>query len=70
MAIKTFIDPTRCIGAAHARQAAANATRTRREHGHGDFVDRGMSVATQPTVCMHCEDPVAPCARCARRKRS
>ena len=28
-----------------------------------DFVDRGLSVATQPTVCMHCEDPVAPCAQ-------
>jgi Fe-S-cluster-containing dehydrogenase component len=28
-----------------------------------DFVDRGASVATQPTVCMHCEDPVAPCAQ-------
>jgi Fe-S-cluster-containing dehydrogenase component len=28
-----------------------------------DFVDRGISVATQPTVCMHCEDPVAPCAQ-------
>jgi Fe-S-cluster-containing dehydrogenase component len=28
-----------------------------------DFIDRGASVATQPTVCMHCEDPVAPCAQ-------
>jgi Fe-S-cluster-containing dehydrogenase component len=28
-----------------------------------DFVERGFSVATQPTVCMHCEDPVAPCAQ-------
>jgi Fe-S-cluster-containing dehydrogenase component len=28
-----------------------------------DFVDRGMSVATQPTLCMHCQDPVAPCAQ-------
>src|SRR5947209_17696509 len=28
-----------------------------------DFVNRGMSVATQPTVCMHCEDPLAPCAQ-------
>jgi Fe-S-cluster-containing dehydrogenase component len=28
-----------------------------------DFIDRGLSVATQPTVCMHCEDPVAPCAQ-------
>jgi len=28
-----------------------------------DFIDRGMSVATQPTICMHCQDPVAPCAQ-------
>ena len=28
-----------------------------------DFIDRGWSVATQPTVCMHCEDPIAPCAQ-------
>jgi Fe-S-cluster-containing dehydrogenase component len=28
-----------------------------------DFVDRAASVATQPTVCMHCEDPIAPCAQ-------
>jgi Fe-S-cluster-containing dehydrogenase component len=28
-----------------------------------DFVDRGWSVATQPTVCMHCQDPLAPCAQ-------
>jgi len=27
-----------------------------------DFIDRGYSVATQPTLCMHCQDPVAPCA--------
>ncbi|HET7093508.1 MAG TPA: 4Fe-4S dicluster domain-containing protein, partial [Thermomicrobiales bacterium] len=28
-----------------------------------DFIDREMSVATQPTVCMHCQDPIAPCAQ-------
>jgi Fe-S-cluster-containing dehydrogenase component len=28
-----------------------------------DFIDRSMSVATQPTLCMHCQDPVAPCAQ-------
>ena len=28
-----------------------------------DFIDRSYSVATQPTLCMHCEDPVAPCAQ-------
>lgn len=28
-----------------------------------DFIDRGNSVATSPTLCMHCEDPLAPCAQ-------
>jgi Fe-S-cluster-containing dehydrogenase component len=28
-----------------------------------DFIDRELSVATQPTICMHCEDPLAPCAQ-------
>jgi Fe-S-cluster-containing dehydrogenase component len=28
-----------------------------------DFIDRGDSVATSPTLCMHCEDPLAPCAQ-------
>ena len=28
-----------------------------------DYVEQGATAASQPTVCMHCEDPVAPCAR-------
>ena len=28
-----------------------------------DFINRAHSVATQPTLCMHCADPVAPCAQ-------
>jgi Fe-S-cluster-containing dehydrogenase component len=28
-----------------------------------DFIALGTSVATQPTLCMHCTDPVAPCAQ-------
>lgn len=28
-----------------------------------DFINRSHSVATQPTLCMHCADPVAPCAQ-------
>jgi Fe-S-cluster-containing dehydrogenase component len=27
-----------------------------------DYIDQGETVASMPTVCMHCEDPVAPCA--------
>ena len=29
---------------------------------HLDYIDAGRSAAAMPTVCMHCEDPVAPCA--------
>src|SRR3546814_18173295 len=28
-----------------------------------DFLDRGSSTEALPTVCMHCVDPVAPCAQ-------
>jgi Fe-S-cluster-containing dehydrogenase component len=30
---------------------------------HLDYPDEGHSVASLPTLCMHCEDPVAPCAQ-------
>lgn len=29
---------------------------------HLDYIEAGQSVASMPTVCMHCEDPIAPCA--------
>lgn len=28
-----------------------------------DYIDRSSTVATQPTLCFHCQDPVAPCAQ-------
>jgi Fe-S-cluster-containing dehydrogenase component len=28
-----------------------------------DYVDRGATIASSPTLCMHCEDPLAPCAQ-------
>jgi len=28
-----------------------------------DFVERHNTVASSPTLCMHCEDPLAPCAQ-------
>jgi Fe-S-cluster-containing dehydrogenase component len=59
-----FIDPGRCIGC----QACVAACRECDSHRgksmmNLDFVDRGASTAAQPTVCMHCADPVAPCAQ-------
>jgi Fe-S-cluster-containing dehydrogenase component len=65
MAIQTlFIDPSRCIGCRSCEAACRECDSHKGESMvMVDFVDRGTSVATQPTVCMHCEDPVAPCAQ-------
>ena len=65
MAVKTlFVDPSRCIGC-RACEAACRECDSHKGDSMVmvDFVDRASSVATQPTVCMHCEDPVAPCAQ-------
>ncbi len=65
MPIKTiFVDPSRCIGC-RACEAACRECDTHKGESMVmvDFLDRRSSVATQPTVCMHCEDPVAPCAQ-------
>jgi Fe-S-cluster-containing dehydrogenase component len=58
-----FIDPGRCIGC----QACVAACRECDSHRgksmiHLDYLEEGATVASMPTVCMHCEDPVAPCA--------
>jgi len=58
-----FVDPGRCIGC----QACVAACRECDSHRgksmiHLDYIDAGHSAAAMPTVCMHCEDPVAPCA--------
>ncbi len=59
-----FIDPSRCIGC-RACEAACRECDTHKGESMVmvDFVERSAGVATQPTVCMHCEDPVAPCAQ-------
>ena len=59
-----FIDQGRCIGC----QACVAACRECDSHKgrsmiHLDYVDAGNSTAAMPTVCMHCSDPVAPCAQ-------
>lgn len=58
-----FIDPGRCIGC----QACVAACRECDSHRgksmiHLDYLEPGSSGAAMPTVCMHCADPVAPCA--------
>lgn len=65
MRVKTmFLDPSRCIGC-RACEAACRECDSHKGESMimVDFIDRGMSVATQPTLCMHCQDPVAPCAQ-------
>ena len=59
-----FIDPSRCIGC-RACEAACRECDSHKGESMVmvDFVNRGFSLATQPTVCMHCEEPVAPCAQ-------
>jgi Fe-S-cluster-containing dehydrogenase component len=65
MAIKTlFVDPARCIGC-RACEAACRECDSHKGESMVmvDFIERGWSVATQPTVCMHCQEPLAPCAQ-------
>ncbi|HEX2913009.1 MAG TPA: 4Fe-4S dicluster domain-containing protein [Chloroflexia bacterium] len=65
MAIKTmFVDPSRCIGCRSCEAACRECDSHKGESMiMVDFIDRERSVATQPTICMHCTDPVAPCAQ-------
>jgi Fe-S-cluster-containing dehydrogenase component len=53
-----FIDPSRCIG---CQACVASCAECESHRGasmiHVDYVDRASSIATVPTVCMHCENP-------------
>jgi Fe-S-cluster-containing dehydrogenase component len=53
-----FIDPSRCIGCRSCENACAECE-THRGYPmiQVDFLDRANSIATVPTVCMHCDDP-------------
>ena len=63
--IKTmFVDSTRCIGCRACETACHECDSHKGESMiMVDYIDRSFSVATQPTICMHCEDPAAPCAQ-------
>jgi Fe-S-cluster-containing dehydrogenase component len=59
-----FLDPSRCIGC-RACEAACRECDSHKGESMimVDFIDRNATIATQPTLCMHCQDPVAPCAQ-------
>ena len=53
-----FVDPSRCIG---CRACVVACGECESHKGvsmiHVDYLDRQNSIATVPTVCMHCEEP-------------
>lgn len=61
---KIFLDPSRCIG---CRSCVAACRECDTHKGESmiyiDYIDRHDTVASSPTLCMHCEDPLAPCAQ-------
>ncbi|MBI2864187.1 MAG: 4Fe-4S binding protein [Chloroflexi bacterium] len=59
-----FLAPQRCIGC----RSCVIACRECDSHiGKAmlfiDYLNRSESMATAPALCMHCQDPVAPCAQ-------
>lgn len=61
---RIFLDPSRCIG---CRSCVAACRECDSHKGESmmyiDYLNRGDTVASSPTLCMHCEDPLAPCAQ-------
>ncbi|GER83899.1 hypothetical protein KTAU_25360 [Thermogemmatispora aurantia] len=59
-----FLDPSRCIGCRSCVAACRECDTHRGESMiYIDYIERANTVASSPTVCMHCEDPLAPCAQ-------
>ncbi len=53
-----YVDPSRCIGCKACENACAECeTHKGTPMIHVDYIDRAESVATVPTVCMHCREP-------------
>ncbi len=53
-----YVDASRCIGCMSCIQACAECETHRGEPMITvDFIDRPNTIATVPTVCMHCDDP-------------
>jgi Fe-S-cluster-containing dehydrogenase component len=57
-AFEFFVDPSRCIGCRACVAACAECDTHRGVSMiHVDYIDRPNSIATTPTVCMHCVEP-------------
>jgi Fe-S-cluster-containing dehydrogenase component len=53
-----YVDPSRCIGCKACENACAECeTHKGTPLIHVDYIDRAESIATVPTVCMHCLEP-------------
>ena len=53
-----YVDPSRCIGCKACENACAECdTHRGTPMIHVDFIDRKNTIATAPTVCMHCANP-------------
>jgi len=53
-----YVDPSRCIGCKACENACAECdTHRGTPMIHVDFIDRKNTIATVPTVCMHCRNP-------------
>jgi Fe-S-cluster-containing dehydrogenase component len=53
-----YVDPSRCIGCKACENACAECdTHRGTPMIHVDFIDRRETIATVPTVCMHCDAP-------------
>lgn len=61
---RIFLDPSRCIG---CRSCVAACRKCDTHKGESmiyiDYIERYNTVASSPTLCMHCEDPLSPCAQ-------
>lgn len=59
-----FLSPQRCIG---CRACVIGCRECESHRGMAmlfiDFLDREYTFATSPTLCMHCQEPPAPCAQ-------
>jgi Fe-S-cluster-containing dehydrogenase component len=66
-----FVDPSRCLG---CRTCVAACSECDSHKGvsmiHVDYLDRRNSVATAPTVCVHCDEPTCVAGVPGRRRQA